>query len=375
MRSAARLRQDRYRGLICDECHHILAESYLKVLGRFKNARLLGLTATPLRMGGETLGDVFEEMVQAPDVAQLINIGALADFDIYAPQTLPVLKGLKTIAGEYSAKELERLMSLKRFVVSAVEQYKIHAAGRTAICYCVGVNHSKLVAGEFVKSGIRAVHCDGKTPKSERARMLEEFRHGRIEVLCNAELFGEGLDVPEVGAVILARPTKSLTLYTQQTMRALRPKSSGEKAVIIDLTGNSLKFGRPDAKRKWTLAPAPEKESGEAPAKQCPECGAIMPAGARFCECGYEFEIEVDIQPARELEKAGRTIEYWAEVARRVVQPRPYRVMNAVHRLRQVVALRYAPLQIRHYSDKRPILRSIKYRRIIILHFANRKDD
>lgn len=345
--------------LICDECHHILADSYLKILERFKGARLLGFTATPLRMGGQTLGDVFEDMVLAPDVAQLINLGALADFDMYAPPTLPVLKGLKVVAGEYCAKELERLMS--RFVVSAVEQYRLHANAQSAICYCAGVNHSKLVAHEFAKSGIPAAHCDGKTPKSERAQILEDLRAGRIKILCNAELFGEGLDVPEIGAVILARPTKSLTLYTQQAMRALRPKRSGGKATIIDLTGVSLVFGRPDVKRKWSLAPAPEKESGEAPAKQCPKCGAIVPAGARYCNCGYEFEIEVDIQPADKLEMAGRTIEYWAGVAKR----KGYKLAWAMYRALETV---------RSYDELEHIADFMNYKRGWAWHQAQRLD-
>lgn len=345
--------------LICDECHHILADSYLKILERFNGARLLGFTATPLRMGAQTLGDVFEEMVLAPDVAHLINIGALADFVMYAPPALPVLKGLKTVAGDYCAKELERLMS--GFVTSTVEQYLRHAAGQSAICYCAGVNHSKLVASEFVKSGIPAAHCDGMTPKPERAQILEDFRAGRIKVLCNAELFGEGLDVPEIGAVILARPTKSLTLYTQQAMRALRPKRSGGKATIIDLTGNSLVFGRPDVKRKWSLAPNPEKVVGEAPAKQCPECGAIVPAGARYCECGYEFEIEVVIRPADKLEMAGRSIEYWAGVAKR----KGYKLAWAMYRALETV---------RSYEELEHIADFMNYKPGWAWHQAQRLD-
>ena len=280
--------------LICDECHHILANTYKKIINHWKNAYLLGLTATPQRMGGVRLGDVFQSMVLAPSTAELISMGNLTTFRYFAPDLKLSLEKLHVKRGDYVNAESAELMSDFKVVCNVVEEYKKHAKGKSAICYCVNIEHSKLVAQQFINAGISAAQCDGTTPKGERQRLVEEFRKGKIKILCNAELFGEGFDVPNMDAVILARPTKSLTVFIQQAMRPLRPdpRNPNKVALIIDCVNNFSSFGLPSQKRNWSLDPNDKKEPGVAPMKICPECSEVVPISTKFCSCGYEFEFK-----------------------------------------------------------------------------------
>ena len=280
--------------LICDECHHILANTYKKVLKTFPDAFLLGVTATPQRMGGITLCDVFTSMVKSLSVDELISLGNLTPFHYFAPDSPSLdLSNVRTKFGEFVEEDLEIAMSSKIIIGNIVDTYKKLAEGKSAICYCVNVNHSKSVAQAFNDTGISAAHVDGETPKADRAYLVDQFRRGDIQVLCNAELFGEGFDVPHCQAVILARPTQSLTLYIQQALRPLRPDPNdpNKVAVIIDHVQNYLRHGLPNYIHDWSLEPNlfDEQKKKKKPRK-CPDCQSIISYKVKTCPfCGYVF--------------------------------------------------------------------------------------
>lgn len=255
--------------LICDECHHILANTYKKIIDAYPNAFLLGVTATPLRMGGVTLRDSFDSMVVSLSVNQLIELGNLTAFRYFAPKSDLKLDDLNSVHGDFDNRELELRMDKSSITGDIVAYYRLHADGKKAICYCVNVNHSMHVAEAFNAAGIPAAHCDGETPAKLRAFIVNEFRKGKLRVLCNANLFGEGFDVPDCQAVILARPTKSLTLYIQQAMRPLRPDPDDPNkiAVIIDHAQNCIRHGLPNAIHHWSLNPFNKRKI------PCPACG------------------------------------------------------------------------------------------------------
>lgn len=315
--------------LICDECHHILAKSYKKIINHWENAYLLGLTATPERMGGVRLGDVFESLVLAPTTAELIQMGNLTSFRYFAPDFKLSLEKLHTRHGDYVTSESADLMSGAKILCNIVDEYKRHAKGKSAICYCVNVEHSKLVAQRFNDAGISATQCDGTTPKAERQQIVEDFRLGKTKILCNAELFGEGFDVPNMDAVILARPTKSLTLFIQQSMRPLRPDPLNPKkvAIIVDCVDNFSHFGLPSQKRNWSLAPNKDKEPGEAPMKVCPQCNEVIPAGTKICECGYEFKVEAFSEVDGVTSEIPSSFQYYLNIA----EKRGYKKVWAVY--------------------------------------------
>ena len=271
--------------LICDECHHILADSYMKIVEEWEPF-LLGVTATPERLGGITLHDAFETMVIGPSVKQLISMGNLTPFEIYSAPFKVDFKKMRTDNfGDFRADDMSNLLDRQNIIGDVVKNYQLYANNTQAIVYCINVRHSKHVAEAFRESGIRAAHVDGDTPKVERNEIIENFRNKNIQVLCNAELFGEGFDVPNMECVILARPTQSLTLYIQQSMRVMRPDPDNpdKKAIIIDHVENIKRFKAPDEDREWTLDPNKEKGVGESPEKTCPECGRLISLATRTC--------------------------------------------------------------------------------------------
>lgn len=280
--------------IILDECHHATAKSWLSVLEFFNEARVVGLTATPARLSGEGLGKIFDSLVIGPSVNELIKQKYLAPFKYYAPPVTADLIGIKTVRGDFEQRETATRMDKPTIIGDAIEHYKQLANNTKAICYCVNRSHSIHTAYMFNRADIPAVHVDATTPSTERAQAMQDFRDGKIKVLCNCDLFGEGIDVPSMQTTILLRPTKSLILFIQQSMRGMRidKANPNKRAIILDHVGNVMRFGLPSTERNWSLegrkkATRNKQEaqvkimvckkcfSVYAPAKCCPYCGAV----------------------------------------------------------------------------------------------------
>jgi len=277
--------------IITDENHHSLASSYRKIYNYFPQARLVGFTATPVRLNGGGLGDVNDILIEGPSVKELIEWGNLAPFKYYAPEIVDTSK-LKIRRGEYVQSDIEQLFQNKTIWGDVIKHYKKLSDGKQAICYCSSIAQSKRMANEFNAAGIKAKHIDGDTPKAERDAAIEYFRQGEIMVLCNVDLISEGFDVPDCTTAILLRPTRSLGLFIQQSMRPMRYKP-GKTAIIIDHVGNVARFGTPDLEREWSLEPKKEANTTvleENPVKQCPECFYTVKRNTTICpECSYQF--------------------------------------------------------------------------------------
>ncbi|MBQ2211964.1 MAG: DEAD/DEAH box helicase, partial [Ruminococcus sp.] len=207
--------------IITDENHHCLAASYRKIYDFFPDTYCIGFTATPIRLNGGGLGEVNDILITGPSVRELISRDCLSDFDYYAPPVAD-LSGLRSRAGDYSTEDVEKILNKPKIYGDVVGYYKQLADGKQAVCYCAGITSSRNMAETFNENGISAAHIDGETPKAERAETIEKFRRGELKILCNVDLISEGFDVPDCTASILLRPTKSLTLYIQQSMRCMR---------------------------------------------------------------------------------------------------------------------------------------------------------
>lgn len=282
--------------IITDENHHSLAQSYKRIYEYFSDVPRVGVTATPVRLNGDGLGDVNDKLIVGVSAKWLIDNSCLAPYDYYAPDVAD-LTGLHVSHGEYMAAEIEKAMVKNTVFGDVIKYYKQLALGKKAVCYCASVRHSQRTAEVFNENGIKAAHIDGSTPKAERDSIISAFRRGDITVLCNVDLISEGFDVPDCECAILLRPTKSLTLYIQQAMRCMRYRPN-KRAVIIDHVGNYARFGMPDDDREWSLEKKPKaqhkKQEQNDKVKQCPECFytfSAPPAGVKVCcpHCGYEF--------------------------------------------------------------------------------------
>lgn len=305
------------RLIITDENHHCLASSYRKIYEAYPDAQYLGVTATPIRLNGGGLGDVNDTLVVGVTAKWLIQNHFLAPYDYYAPPVAD-LSGLHIRRGEFITAEVMAELDKSTIYGDVVGHYKKLAAGCKAVCYCASIQHSEEMAARFSTAGIPAAHIDGSTNKYERNFIIQQFREGKIQILCNVDLISEGFDVPDCSCAILLRPTQSLTLYIQQSMRCMRFQP-GKRAIIIDHVGNYTRFGMPDDDREWSLEDKKNKKRrmvdvGEQ-IRQCPECFFTFPKADTCPHCGYEFpqkqrgELEED--NSAELEKIeGFTLDY-----------------------------------------------------------------
>jgi len=288
--------------IITDETHHSRAKTYRKIYDHYDKAFRLGFTATPWRMSGDGFKDIYDDLVLGKSVEWLIDNEFLAPYEYYAP-TLAEMDNLKrSSTGDYTKKSMDKAVG-KAIFGDVVRHYEEIAEGKKTILYAHSVEASKELAESFRQKGINATHADSKTPQKERDEIMNDFRSGKIKVLCNVDLISEGFNVPDCSCVILVRPTASLVLFLQQAMRSMRYQK-GKKAIIIDHVGNYVRHGLPDTEHEWTLEDRPKRRSNsknknELPIKQCLHCHAISHARAKICaSCGEEFEVE-----STELEK------------------------------------------------------------------------
>lgn len=314
--------------IITDEAHHSTAKTYRKIYDSFPEALLLGFTATPVRLNRGGLGEVYDDLIESVSTRWLIDHGYLADYRYYSLPLADTSK-LHTRAGEFRQSEVEELMDSKAIYGGTVEQWERLARGRKTICYCSSVETSKRTADEFTAAGYSAYSLDGKTPPEVRECVLEQFRRGEITVLCNCELFGEGLDVPDCECTVLLRPTQSLTLYIQQAMRSMR-FMPGKTAIIIDHVGNCYRHGLPDDDREWSLEPK-HKQEKIIKIRECKACFAVYSPKLDKCPyCGAEAAhekrtvnrktVDVDLKEIRRQEHIRNTrlqdatFETWEEI-------------------------------------------------------------
>lgn len=292
--------------IVLDEAHHASAAQYLRVVAALPDSRLLGVTATPLRLDGKGLGahvgGCFDDLVEGPSITDLIGLGHLVHPTVYAPSVGVDLSGVATRAGDYAVAEAAARVDKPAITGSVVGHYKGLAAGARAVAFCCSIAHSQHVADEFRAAGVVAQHLDGETPEDERRRIIAAFSRGEIRVMTNCALVSEGFDVPAVEAAILLRPTQSLAMFLQQVGRALRPAAGKGRAVILDHVGNVQRHGLPDEDRTWSLEGGRRKSGGDAdtkppPVRQCPECFAAHRPAPKCPVCGFTY-----VAQAREVE-------------------------------------------------------------------------
>jgi len=283
--------------IIIDEAHHVVAGSmFHRVIGRFPRAKIIGVTATPCRLSGEALGEIFDRLILGPSVRELISQKYLCDFKIYAPPGITTA-GLHTRAGDYVREELSALIDKPSITGNAINEYKKLADGKRAVVFCVSVDHATNVATQFKEAGYRASAIHGSMSRANRAELIDNFKSGKTQIVTSCDILGEGFDLPAIECAIMLRPTKSLALWIQQSGRALRPSPGKELAVILDHAGNTLRHGFPDEERDWSLDGGLRKRArvaNEVQVKICLHCFAAQKPGPGACVyCGEAFAIKL----------------------------------------------------------------------------------
>ena len=242
--------------IIVDEAHHVKADSYQKIIKAFPHAKLLGVTATPVRLNGHGFTDTFEKIIVSPSVKEFIDEGYLSKYEYYSVGRSSFIQrqidGIKKFSqGDYAEAEMSRVCDNDRIRAQVVKTYLDFANGKKGIVYTINKLHNKNLCEEFNSNGVRTIAIDSDTPKEMREQYIQQFRRGEYQIICNVNLFTEGFDCPDIEFIQLARPTKSLALYLQQVGRGLRISENKEKTIFLDNVGLYNRFGFPSSKRMW----------------------------------------------------------------------------------------------------------------------------
>ena len=305
--------------IITDEAHLSRSNSWMKVLDYY-NTYTVGFTATPVRLDGKPLGDIYDELVTGVSVRWLIDHQRLAPYEYYAPTAVET-DGMRVQCGDYVIRDLEQLMTDRAIYSDVLRSWERLAKGEKTIAYCVSVKHARQTAEMFRQARYSAVEIDGGTPPKKRAEIMEDFRQGKITVLCNVGIISEGVSIDDVTCCLLLRPTESHALYWQQGMRSMRYQP-GKIAKVIDCVGNYTRNPLFDADVTWSLTESLRRKprmsaEGDFYIRTCPKCYKVFKTAPVCPYCGEVYPMHPrEIKAHKDIELARITAEE-AEAAER----------------------------------------------------------
>lgn len=283
--------------LIIDECH---LGDFFKILPLFK--KIYGFSATPIyQKGGKCLADYYDNIFVPITLKKLIEQEYIANAITYAPELKLDRKKVHIKGDDYDATEVGEMLSKVNFIEQVVKYWQ-RFKGHRALIYNSSIEHSIEVTKALKLAGANVRHLDGSTPDSERKHIFDWLKKTEGAWLCNVGVATTGVDVPEVTLIMVNRLTRSLSLYNQMCGRGARFIQVGESLflpdgknefTILDMHGNCFYLGEWQDDRDWEqlFAERKKKKEGVAPIKMCPNCDAIVPAGAAICShCNYVFE-------------------------------------------------------------------------------------
>lgn len=294
--------------VLFDEAHHALATTRLKIIEYTATAYHIGFTATPCRTNGDGLGKIFDRLLVGVECDYLLKNHFISEYDYYAPKLN--LNFTKMKCGDYDQEEVATLMAESKIYTDVITSYLKYAHNCKTIMYCPTINFSKKMVEEFKSHGINAVHFDGTTSKTERTKIYNDFKNGKIQVLSNVDIISEGVTISDCDCCLLLRPTQSLTLFIQQSMRCLTYVPN-KKAIILDLVGNCYRHGLPTDSHEWSLTSKTKCKNPSSEedilVRQCKECYRVYKGTSPICPyCGAnngKTKKEIEIEEQAELEK------------------------------------------------------------------------
>lgn len=273
--------------VIIDEAHHASAASYSSVFGT--GAPVVGCTATPFRLDGAGLGDMFRSMVVAATPRQLVDAGVLVRPRVLCPPG-PSMDGVRIMAGEFNQGETAARMDKDAIVGDIVETWKRHARGGRTLVFAVNIAHSQHIAQWFNNAGVPAAHVDGDTEPGERDATLARLRSGELRVVSNVQLLTEGWDLPALDVLVVAKPTNSLCLHQQMVGRVVRMHDGKDGALVLDHAGNHLRHGEIIRDLQYSLEPGSNAAASPRPGvRTCLQCYCMFPTSQWVCpQCGFD---------------------------------------------------------------------------------------
>jgi len=361
-----------------DEGHHVLRDNkWGEAVDMFPNAQGLGFTATPCRSDKKGLGvdfsGVYHELIDGPQSAELIRRGFLCKYRVICANSHIDLHNVKVgSTGDYVQPQLVKAMRKSKIVGDVVDSYRKYSMDKKAIVFATDVPTAKDMAQRYNDMGIPAASIDAKTPGEIRALLLYQFKQGKLLVLVNVDIFGEGFDLPDIYCVIFARPTRSLGLYRQQAGRGLRTSPGKSGALLIDHVGNILlRHGLPDIDKVWSLdgKVVNKNREDDLPLRTCLGCMLPYPRILKICpycqtplkieERGTIEQVEGDLielspevleQLRNNVKKIDRTKEEYAQDLRNKFVPELYIKHNVKGHLRDQIAQSFLRSSIANWA-------------------------
>lgn len=286
--------------IIVDECHLVPPKGegrYLTFLGEMKHAKVLGMTATPFRLGTGLLTDnhIFDRIVYDIKLQTLIDLKQLVPLSTKATEYAIDTSGLKIVGGDYSKLELsdrvDRQIVTERIVAELI---KFAGTFKSWLVFAIDIAHSEHIAAELSKHGIVAAAIHSKLD-IDRTPLLELFKEGHIQALVSVETLTTGFDAPNVDLIVMMRPTQSPVLHVQMLGRGMRPYEGKEKCLVLDFAGNVSRLGPVDevCVSKKTQG---KKKGGLPMTKTCPTCKEVVAISRKNCPaCGHEFKFKTKL--------------------------------------------------------------------------------
>lgn len=240
------LSSDFYDYIVIDETHHATAGSYEKLISYFEPKILLGLTATPERMDGEDILKYFDGRISAEiRLGEAINRKLLSPFQYFCISDNIDLSDVKWQRGGYDRTELSNVYTKNTqrvdYIVEAIDKYVNEIDDVKGIGFCVGVEHARFMKDKFNEKGINSISLDGSSSVEERNSASGKLKSGEVKFIFVADLYNEGVDIPDINTVMFLRPTESTTIFLQQLGRGLRLAEDKECLTVLDFVGQANK--------------------------------------------------------------------------------------------------------------------------------------
>jgi len=280
--------------IVVDEAHLSAASTWSKAIEHFNFKLLLGLTATPERMDGISLSNLFDKIVFERDIKFGIDNGFLCELEGHRIKTSTDLTKVKTLGGEFNQGDLSRTVNNPVRNNTVVEKWKQYAEGRATIVNCVDVQHCQDMVEAFERYGIQADFVVGdKTICPNRKERLDNWKAGNILIMCQVNILIAGFDYPDISCLVMARPTKSKTVYLQSAGRGTRLKSESnpfKNCIILDIVDNT---GKHSLINSWELDKVKEIEDRVFASKEQKE--KMQEARNRKLESEIEHDQKVNL--------------------------------------------------------------------------------
>ncbi len=244
--------------VLVHNCHHYVSRTYLKCIRHFTPKLCTGWTATPKRLDGLSLSNIFDDIIFKYHIEDGIRDGYLAPMEAYQIKTATDISDVKKTAGDFNIKQLSEKIDSELRNNLIVHKYKEYTPGMQGIAYCVDMDHAYNLRDKFIMNGIScATIVSDKKRCPDRTEIIKGFRNGEIDVITNVNILTEGFDYDDIGCILMCRPTQSETLYIQSIGRGTRQKSLSfiekhdtKKCTVLDFVDNTGKHSLVNA---WEL--------------------------------------------------------------------------------------------------------------------------